>query len=154
MTGPYRRGPGFATRTLAGVSTRAALRELECEEVRCAGTREDVDAIVARLLARQPPVTGLVVHNEAVLPILRDALRAAGRRVPEDVSVVAIAPDDIAEMTTPAVSAVDLPAEETGQRAVDRLMATLTGRSTTTLLAPRLVVRASSGSAPRTLARG
>jgi DNA-binding LacI/PurR family transcriptional regulator len=146
----YRRGSGFATRTLAGVSTQAALRELECEQVRCAGTREDVDAILSRLLAREPPVTGLVIHNEAVLPMLLDALRAAGRRVPEDVSVVAIAPDDIAERTTPAVSAVDLPAAETGQRAVDLLMAKLAGRSdlSTTLLAPRLVVRASSGAAP------
>src|SRR3954447_14206229 len=88
----YRRGSGFAARTLAGVSTRAALRELECEEGRCAGAREDVDAIVARLLAREPPVTGLVVHNEAVLPMLLDALRAAGRRGPEDVSGVGAFP--------------------------------------------------------------
>src|SRR3954452_3080414 len=152
----YRRGSGFAARTLAGVSARAALRELECEAVRCAGTREDVDAIVARLLAREPPVTGLVVHNEAVLPMLLDALRAAGRRVPEDVSVVAIAPDRLAEMTSPRFSAVALPAEERGQRRVELLMAKLAWRSdvTTTLLAPRLVVRASSGVAPRTPARG
>src|SRR3954449_6446686 len=152
----YRRGSGFATRMLTGVSAQAALRGLECEEVRFAGTRDDAGETVARLLAREPPVTALVGHNEAVLPMLLDALRAAGRRVPEDVSVVAIAPDDIAEMTTPAVSAVDLPAEETGQRAVELLMAKLAGRLdvTTTLLAPRLVVRASSGVAPRTLARG
>jgi LacI family transcriptional regulator, galactose operon repressor len=146
----YRRGSGFATRTLAGVSGRAATRRLECEEVRGAATRDAVDAIVGRLLAREPAVTGLVVHNEAALPMILDALRAAGRRVPEDVSVVAIAPDDIAEMTTPAVSAVDLPAEEMGQRAVELLMAKLAGRSelAMTLLAPRLVVRASSAAAP------
>jgi DNA-binding LacI/PurR family transcriptional regulator len=62
------------------------------------------------------------------------------------VSVVAIAPADIAELTTPPVSAVDLPAEEMGQRAVELLMAKLAGRSELgmTLLAPRLVARASS----------
>jgi DNA-binding LacI/PurR family transcriptional regulator len=142
----YRRGSGFATRTLEGVNTQAAARGLECEAVRCSATREHVEAIVARLLAREPAVTGLVVHNEAALPMLLDALRAAGRGVPEDVSVVAIAPDDIAEMTTPAVSAVDLPAAEMGQRAVELLMAKLAGRSelSMTLLAPRLVTRASS----------
>jgi len=142
----YRRGSGFAARTLEGVTTRATARELECEDVRCSGAREDVDAIVARLVSRQQPVTGLVVHNEAVLPMLLDSLRAAGRRVPEDVSVVAIAPADIAELTTPPVSAVDLPAEEMGQRAVELLMAKLAGRPELgmTLLAPRLVTRASS----------
>jgi DNA-binding LacI/PurR family transcriptional regulator len=146
----YRRGSGFAARTLEGVTTRAAARALECEDVRCSGTRDDVDAIVARLRSRDPAVTGLVVHNEAVLPMLLDALRAAGRRVPEDVSVVAIAPADMAETTTPPVSAVDLPAEEMGQRAVELLMAKLAGRSelSMTLLTPRLVARASSAAAP------
>ena len=53
-------------------------------------------------------------------------------------------------MTTPAVSAVDLPAEEMGQRAVELLMAKL-GRPpelSMTLLAPHLVARASSAAAP------
>jgi DNA-binding LacI/PurR family transcriptional regulator len=147
----YRRGSGFATRTLAGVQAQAAARGVECVQLRCAGTREDVDAIVERVLARG--VTGLVIHNEAVLPMFLDAVRAAGRRVPDDMSLVAIAPDDIAEMTTPAVSAVDLPAEEMGRRAVDLLMAKLAGAEelSTTLLAPRLVVRGSSGRAPGTL---
>jgi DNA-binding LacI/PurR family transcriptional regulator len=146
----YRRGSGFATRTLEGVATRAAARGLACEDFRCSGSREEVDAIVGGLLARTRPVTGLVVHNEAVLPMVLDALRAAGRRVPEDVSVVAIAPDDIAELTTPAVSAVDLPAGEMGERAVELLMAKLAGREDhgMTLLAPRLVARASSDAAP------
>jgi DNA-binding LacI/PurR family transcriptional regulator len=146
----YRRGSGFATRTLAGVTNRADDREVDCEALTCAGTRGDVDSIVDRLLSREPPVTGLVVHNEAVLPMVLDALRAAGHRVPQDTSVVAIAPDDIAELTSPAASAVDLPAEEMGERAVELLMAKLAGRSqlSTTLLAPRLVERASSGAAP------
>jgi DNA-binding LacI/PurR family transcriptional regulator len=138
----FARESGFATRTLEGVTTRAADRGLECRVVHCSGTRKEVDAIVLR------PATGLIVHNEAVLPMVLDALRAAGKRVPEDVSVVAIAPGDIAEKTTPAVSAVDLPTEELGQRAVELLMAKLAGRSelSLTLLVPRLVIRASSAS--------
>ena len=87
----YRRGSGFAARTLEGVTTRAAARGLSattCVLRRARGRRRDR----RRVLSRRPPVTGLVVHNEAALPMLLDALRAAGRRVPEDVSVVAIAP--------------------------------------------------------------
>src|SRR5919198_92594 len=39
----YRRGSGFATRTLEGVTGRAAMRRLECEEGRGAATRDAVD---------------------------------------------------------------------------------------------------------------
>jgi DNA-binding LacI/PurR family transcriptional regulator len=145
----YGRGSGFAIRARAGVSSQAAERGLECAELTGAATREHVDAIVHRVVLGGSPATGLVVHNEAILPMLLDALRAAGRRVPEDISVVAIAPDDIAEMASPPVSAVDLPAGEMGERAVELLMAKLAGRPelSTTLLAPRLVARASSGPA-------
>jgi DNA-binding LacI/PurR family transcriptional regulator len=143
----YRRGAGFAVRTLSGVTAQAAARGVACETLTCTGTREDVDAVVDRLLLHDPRVTGLVIHNETALPVVLDALRAAGRAVPRDIAVAAIAPQDIAQAVKPAVSAVDLPAEEMGQRAVDLLMAKLGGEPelTTTLLAPRLVVRASSG---------
>jgi DNA-binding LacI/PurR family transcriptional regulator len=143
----YRRGSGFAIRARAGVTSQAAARGVDCEEITSAATRERVDALVERLVLAGAPVTGMIVHNEAVLPMMLDALRATGRRVPDDVSVVAIAPDDIAEMPSPAVSAVDLPAEAMGERAVELLMSKLGGRPelSTTLLAPRLVERASSG---------
>jgi DNA-binding LacI/PurR family transcriptional regulator len=146
----YRRGSGFAVRTLAGVTAQAAARHVDCDPLTCGGTREDVEAVLERVLSAEPRVTGIVIHNETVLPMVLDALRAHGRGVPDDISVVAIAPDDIAEAARPAVSAVNVPAEEMGQRAVDLLMSKLAGNAelTTTLLAPRLLVRASSG-APR-----
>jgi DNA-binding LacI/PurR family transcriptional regulator len=150
----YRRGSGFANRARAGVTARAAARGLQCQALTCDHTRAHADEIVRGVLAQDPRVTGLVVHNEAVLPMVLDALRAAGRRVPDEMSLVAIAPADIAEMTSPAVSAVDLPAEEMGQRAVELLMAKLAGRPelSTTLLSPQLVARASSAEAPGTQA--
>jgi DNA-binding LacI/PurR family transcriptional regulator len=140
----YRRGSGFATRSRAGVLARAADRGLHCRACACRETQAHVGVLAGELLEAR--VTGLVVHNEAALPMLLDALRAAGRRVPGDMAVVAIAPDDIAERQHPAVSAVDLPAAEMGERAVELLMAKLAGRPElgTTLLAPRLVTRASS----------
>src|SRR5499427_2210676 len=65
---------------------------------------------------------------------------ALGRRVPEDLSVVAICPDELAEHTAPAVTSVAIPAEEVGRRAVDLLMARLADHEVpdATLLAPRL----------------
>jgi DNA-binding LacI/PurR family transcriptional regulator len=148
----YRRESGFATRALAGFTARARERGLEALDFTCDGSRGEVGEIVARLLARKRPVTGIVVHNETALPALLEALRGAGRAVPEAVSVVAIAPDDIAERASPPLSGVDLPADELGGRAVELLMAKLAGRPElgATFLAPRLVARASSGPAPTT----
>ena len=111
---------------------------------------EAVRETVAALLREQPALTGIVVHNEPVLQPLMDALRALGRRVPDDVSVVAVCPDELAERTVPAVSSVAIPAQELGRRAVDLLMAKLDEREVpeATLLAPRLTARASTARTP------
>ncbi len=77
---------------------------------------------MSRLLAEDPELTGLVVHNEAAVE--RGAGRAAlrlGRRVPEDVSVVAICPDELAERP-PGLTSVLVPAEDVGTHAVTLLM--------------------------------
>ena len=51
---------------------------------------------LADLLAARPGLTGLVVHNEAAVAPVLTVLAELGRRVPEDVSVVAICPDQVA----------------------------------------------------------
>ena len=93
-----------------------------------------------------PTLTGLVVHNEAAVDHVLAALRALGRRVPDDVSVVAICPDEVAERATPGPDSVLIPAEEVGRRAVELLMDKLAGAPvpTVTLLEPQLTVRSSS----------
>jgi DNA-binding LacI/PurR family transcriptional regulator len=77
------------------------------------------------------------------------ALAALGRRVPADVSVVAICPDEVAERANPALTSVLIPAEEVGRQAVSLLMRKLKGEPVpeATLLDPRLTVRASTGRA-------
>jgi DNA-binding LacI/PurR family transcriptional regulator len=99
----------------------------------------------------QPGLTGLVVHNEAALSPLLDALHRLGRRVPDDVSIVAVCPDDVAERARPPLTSVLIPAEEIGRRAVELLMAKLNGDQSdqTSLLAPRLTERGSTARGPR-----
>jgi DNA-binding LacI/PurR family transcriptional regulator len=82
-----------------------------------------------------------VVHNEAVLGWVLDCLRTEGRRVPDDVAVVAICPDELAERLR--LTSVQLPAEALGRRAVELLVAELNGEQTPplTLLPPNLSVR-------------
>ncbi|MFD7920062.1 LacI family DNA-binding transcriptional regulator [Streptomyces sp. NPDC059740] len=94
-------------------------------------------------------VTAVLAFNSLVTLGLLHGLRAAGRRVPEDVSVAA--GDDLTALgaTDPAVTALEVPVEEAGAVAVQRLLelcAGAAGRSTT--LTTRTVLRASTA-APR-----
>jgi DNA-binding LacI/PurR family transcriptional regulator len=145
----YRRRTGFAQRLLAGFEEAAARRGVTATTHPCEAAPEAALATVEELLREQPALTGIVVHNEPALQPVLDALRTLGRRVPEDVSVVAVCPDELAQHASPAVSSVAIPAEEVGRQAVDLLMAKLDERHVpdATLLAPRLTHRVSTARA-------
>jgi DNA-binding LacI/PurR family transcriptional regulator len=142
----YRRGSGFAERMLAGFESRSRQRGLDAVHHACDPTPAAVAGLVEDLFAREPPPTGIVIHNEGAVRPLLEALRAVGRRVPEDVSIVALGPDPLAEHTSPPLSSVLLPAEALGRRAVELLMSKLAGEPAigATLLPPRLTVRDST----------
>ncbi|MEU4570606.1 LacI family DNA-binding transcriptional regulator [Micromonospora sp. NPDC023956] len=149
-TAVYDRGTGFAHRTRAGFTAAATRLGVAAETRPCP---EEVAAVrdeLADLLTRSPDLSGLVVQNEAAVGPVLAALPALGRRVPEDVSVVAVCPDQFAERASPALTSVPVPAEETGREAVSLLMRKLTGEPVpdATLLAPRLTVRGSTAPAP------
>lgn len=110
-------------------------------------------AVAEQLLREQPALTGVVVHNEPLLEPLIDAFEKLGLRVPGDLSVTAICPDELAESVRVPVTSVALPSAEVGTRAVELLMRKLDGDTDVpeaTLLAPRLTERAST--ARRTIA--
>ncbi|GAA0966044.1 LacI family DNA-binding transcriptional regulator [Acrocarpospora macrocephala] len=139
----YERGTGFAERTLAGFT--AAAKDLKSVAVPCEETYDEVAETVKILFDQHPGLTGLVVHNEAAVGHVLAALRALGRSVPEDVSVVAICPDDVAERASPALTSVLIPAEDVGHQAVRLLMAKLDGLpADSMLLEPRLTIREST----------
>lgn len=97
-------------------------------------------------------MTGVVVHNEPVVEPLIDAFEQLGLRVPGDLSVTAICPDELAESVRVPVTSVALPSAEVGERAVELLMRKLGGSAVpeATLLPPRMTERGST--APRALA--
>ncbi|HEX2316915.1 MAG TPA: LacI family DNA-binding transcriptional regulator [Thermomonospora sp.] len=145
------RGTGFARRTLAGFERAAARRGVRAVVRPCDPAHEAVQATVKELLTEHPEVTGLVVHNEPAVPPLLEALRAQGVAVPGDMSVVAMGPEELAAQVSPRLTAVPIPAEEMGRRAVELLMAKLDGAGEVpdaTLIPPRLVPGGSSA-APR-----
>jgi len=108
-----------------------------------------VAGVLARVLEERPGTTGLIVQNEAVIPPLLSLLRTAGRTVPEDVSIVAVCPDQIAVQTSPQLCSVNMPAAELGSRAVRMLMGRMNDglAPDVTLLRPVLTVRGSTANA-------
>jgi DNA-binding LacI/PurR family transcriptional regulator len=152
----YERGTGFAHRTLSGFLDAAIARGLRATAGPCEENLAAVQHRIEELMTRQPRVTGLVVHNEAAVEHVLGALRRVGRRVPDDMSIVAICPDEVAERATPQLTSVLVPAEELGTQAVNLLMRKLDGDRApdSSLLPPHLTARASTLAAPTPAAAG
>ncbi|MEV5708544.1 LacI family DNA-binding transcriptional regulator [Actinoallomurus sp. NPDC052274] len=141
----YERGTGFAERTKAGFQRAAAERGVHAVVRPCDPdhAREAADD----LLRDHPGLTGVAVHNEPAVEPLLSAFRATGRHIPDDLSFIAIAPDDLAERLD--LTSISIPAEELGRQAVALLMEKLDGHQPpgATLLPSRLVVRSSTPAA-------
>jgi DNA-binding LacI/PurR family transcriptional regulator len=147
--GIYQRHIGFAMRTLSGIRTAASESGMNLVHRPCGGSYEAAAGVLARIFEERPRTTGLIIQNEAVIPPLLSLLRTAGRIVPEDVSIVAVCPDQVAEQTSPQLSSVNLPAAELGTRAVELLMRHLAdgGQGVVELIRPELTARGSTGPA-------
>ncbi|MFD5449800.1 LacI family DNA-binding transcriptional regulator [Streptomyces sp. NPDC127100] len=146
----YERHTGFAERTLDGLRTRARELGLRLLHRPCEGGYDAMSATLARVFDERPDTTGFVVQNESAIEPLLALLRQQGRAVPEDVSVVAVCPEQVATQASVRLTSVALPAQEMGRRAVEQLVAKLEGHGSeeVVLLEPELTVRASSGAAP------
>ncbi|MFB7502926.1 LacI family DNA-binding transcriptional regulator [Streptomyces broussonetiae] len=146
----YERHTGFAERTLEGLRSRARESGVRVLHRPCEGGYDAMALTLARIFDERPGTTGFVVQNESAVEPLLALLRQQGRAVPEDVSVVAIGPDQVAVQASVRLTSAAIPAQEMGRRAVEHLVAKLDGRGgeEVVLLAPELTVRASSGPAP------
>ena len=82
---------------------------------------------VCRLLKRTAEFTAAFVLSDTTALAAIKALEDHGRRVPEDVSVIAIDGLEISAYTTPTLSTMVQPAEEMGRESVRLLMEILKG---------------------------
>jgi DNA-binding LacI/PurR family transcriptional regulator len=151
----YQRGTGYATRFLAGFDDAVEHFGLASATHPCEPTFDGAAAVMRDIDARLPAITGLVVHNEAALAPVLSILRAAGRRVPQDVSVVAVCPQNVALGLPVRVTSIDIPAPQLGALAVEMVMQLLDGSHgvQTRLLAPVLTEGDSCGPPPPGAAR-
>ena len=145
----YVRGTAFAQRVVQGFTAAADRNRLASSVHPCEAAPAAATAVAEQLLRDQPALTGVVVHNEPLLEPLIDAFEQLGLRVPADLSVTAICPDELAESVRIPVTSVALPTAELGSGAVELLMKKLDAKTVpdATLLSPRLTERAST--APR-----
>ncbi|MEV6349343.1 LacI family DNA-binding transcriptional regulator [Actinoplanes sp. NPDC051851] len=141
----YRRQTTYADRFLTGFLETSAALGLRTVTHPCEPGADGARACLADLDAELPQLSALVVHNEEALRPLLDLLQATGRRVPEDVSVVAICPRDVAIAMPVPLTSIDIPAHDVGTIAVETAMRLLDGRRVelTRLLEPSLVERGS-----------
>ncbi|UZN04469.1 LacI family DNA-binding transcriptional regulator [Cellulomonas sp. S1-8] len=140
------RHTSYAQRMMDGFRRGTADAGIEGVIEPCESSMVGAVAAVDRVLDRLPDVTGLVVHNEVALPWVIATLRDRGRHVPDDVSVVAVCPPDVAAGQPLPLTNVDIPAHTIGKVAVEMAMARVERDepAETRLLAPVLVERAST----------
>jgi DNA-binding LacI/PurR family transcriptional regulator len=109
-------------------------------------TRAGGEAATRELLARRPDVDGLFVASDLMAVGALDALRAAGRRVPRDMSVVGFDDSELARSADPPLTTVRQPIEQLGEAMARLLLAQLDAGAPPQgiVLATELVVRRSA----------
>lgn len=107
---------------------------------------------VTSLLGRRPDVTALFAANNMLAEGAFQALQQAGRRIPEDLSLVAF--DDVPwmSMVSPGITTVDQHTDDLGrtcaQLVVDRIAGSATGQATIRYIEPSVIFRGSTAPPP------
>lgn len=146
----YQRHSSYALAFEAGFEAAVARRGVVGRWYPTEPDYERASAVVERELHEHPETTALLVHNEAVLGAVLSTLRRLGRRVPDDISVVAIGPDEMATNQSVPLTGVAVPADQMGRLAVEMVLSQLDGNPATGthLVAPRLTIRESTAPPP------
>jgi DNA-binding LacI/PurR family transcriptional regulator len=101
------------------------------------------------LLDEHPDLSAAIVADERTCAGVIQAIHEKGLRIPQDFSIVAKAFPRIAEMTTPPLTTLDIPATEMGRLGTEIVIRQLEEdeeQPTQVLLSPKLTVRKSTGS--------
>jgi LacI family transcriptional regulator len=152
VTGPFRRH--VVRSRLHGYED--ALREAGIEPGEDLAAESDwtpgaAAAATRLLLQRDPAMTAVFVHSDAMAIGVLSALARAGRRVPDDVAVVSCDDMPFAEFLIPSLTSLRVPFAETGEAAVELLLGRIAGQpppDEPILLPVELVVRGSCGGQP------
>jgi len=102
---------------------------------------------VSLLLGEEAPPTAIIAGGMSLLPAVLRAIRLRGLEVGRDISLIAGCDSDLAELTSPAITAIrwDVPAwgRTSAQLLLDRLSAPETAAGRQIILPTELVIRGS-----------
>ena len=101
------------------------------------------------LLGRSPRPTALVCVNDVMAVGALREVRARGLRTPEDVSVTGFDNVTLAQFSVPTLTTVHIPRDQIGRVICDCLMRSDAPSAQEFVVEPELVVRDSTGPAPR-----
>jgi len=148
IAGPQDMSPGEDRRSgyyqaleSAGIAHNASL------EANGDFTQQGGSEATRRLLDARPDIDAIFAASDLMAAGAIQVLRAAGRRIPEDVAVVGFDDSPIAETTDPPLTSVRQPIEEMGREMVRLLIEHQADRGSvprTVILATQLVRRRSS----------
>jgi DNA-binding LacI/PurR family transcriptional regulator len=111
---------------------------------------ESVEKGVLRLLAKNPRLTAIVTSQDSAVTGIIKAVQNRELRIPEDISIVGAAIEQMAELTTPPLTTINIQAEAASFQAAKMLIDQLEGNSDgeQQILFPfELAVRGSTGTA-------
>ncbi len=139
---------GHRIRALEGyekVCTKYNLPRFDCE---ADIGLENVKQAVVNLLTAHPEITAIVSVFDTAVAGIFSAIKSLGLNIPDDISVVGLADEQGAELTSPALTAFQFPASSMGYDAAKIMIDLLERRSKTNrqiLVGPKLVIRSSTG---------
>jgi DNA-binding LacI/PurR family transcriptional regulator len=112
-------GADYGPTVRSQTAFETATRELSVQgDHLFSGTGDEHYRDVLQFLERSPNCTAAITLSVTYAPLLA-ALRHLGRRVPDDFSIVAIMTSLLADLVTPRLTTIDLPALEMGRRGAE-----------------------------------
>jgi DNA-binding LacI/PurR family transcriptional regulator len=142
---------GPAIRTLTGLDKACQRLQVQPLYRETMPTIQDAHDATWSMLTEAPRLTAIVTVNGASAVGIIRALEGAGRTVPDDFSVMAVAGSKIAQLITPPLSSLDFPTDSIGSRAATMLIKRLQHEAAPIeqeLLSPQLIVRQSTHPPP------
>lgn len=144
----YEAGYGPAVRSLAGFRRAIAAAGLAGHGHACEPSHEAGAALLRDLLAADLGLGAVVTINRDAIGGMVQAAHDLGRRIPDDISLIAVVPERLAALFTPALTTIDFPAAQMGRMGVELLIRRLEGGDEAPsqhLLRANLTVRQSTG---------
>jgi DNA-binding LacI/PurR family transcriptional regulator len=150
----YENGYGPVVRTHDAFLSTSRDLEIAGASRFCDRTPEGGYQIAREILETTPELTALIVMNDRAVPGVMRAISDRGLFIPADVSLVSIVSSErMSEMMNPPLTIMNPPSTEMAKLAVELLIEQLEGRQrevSQVLLPCELIVRGSSGPAPKT----